>query len=145
MLSFPQITRFGMDFSPSKSSKVFKNQFRKILSLYTAYHYFTRNGPILFWMLIFLQKGGLVWISVLQNCRKSQNSILNNFITLNSWSIFDPKWTYFGLNVNPSTRFGMDSSPSKSPKDLKNQFWTITISLHSWSLFNPTWSNISLD
>jgi hypothetical protein len=44
-----------MDFSPSKSPKVLKNQFRNIGSLYTADHFSTQNGPISAQMLIFPQ------------------------------------------------------------------------------------------
>ena len=53
MFIFPQITRFGIDFSPSKSQKVLKNRFWKFWSLYTLNYFLTQNDPISALMFIF--------------------------------------------------------------------------------------------
>ena len=100
MFILPQITRFGMDFNRSKSPKVLINWFWKIWSLYTLNYFTTKNGPISALMFIFphITRFGMDF-SPSKSPKYVKNLFWNILVTLHSWSLFDPKWPNFGLNV----------------------------------------------
>jgi hypothetical protein len=115
-----------MDFSPSKSTKVLKNRFGKIGSLYTPDHFSNQNGPVSAFMYIFprIMRFGMDF-----SPSKSPKVLKNRFWKIGSLYIADHFLTQNGLIlalmfIFPHImRFGIDFSPFRITESPQKSIW----------------------